>query len=342
MTTYPVDVLASGAVLLGNDIACDGFHRDFKARVQTHVHTDHMDEFASSKGCQDILMSRATRLLLEAEYDADLPIRSNLRVLEMDAPFLVGTSAVSLLPSLHMLGAVQVCVELSKGSRVGYSGDFQWPLDEVIKVDALVVDSTYGSPRRRREYSQATAEQRFLELVTAKIKHGPVHMKAHRGTLQRALQVLAGELDCPIVGGVALCAEVEVYRQCGYGIGDILRVGTREARDAITTRRHIRVYGRGDSLPTEPGGGTTIVLSAFSASSSDPVIEYSGSSYQVALSNHADFNGTLEYIQATGAKYVVTDNARGGHAVELAHEISARLSIAARPSSNEASAEWGV
>jgi hypothetical protein len=65
-------------------------------------------------------------------------------------------------------------------------------------------------------------------------------------------------------------------------------------------------------------------------------------SFGVALSNHADFDGTLEYIKATKAKYVVTDNVRGGHGVELALEIRRRLSIPARPSSATYSREWGV
>ena len=72
-----------------------------------------------------------------------------------------------------------------------------------------------------------------------------------------------------------------------------------------------------------------------------PVLEYSSGSYAVALSNHADFHGTLEYIQATGAQYVVTDNTRGVNGYRLALEIQNRLGLAARPSSNFMSPVWG-
>jgi putative mRNA 3-end processing factor len=61
-----------------------------------------------------------------------------------------------------MLGAAQVEVQLDSGLRLGYSGDFQWPLDRPMEVDALVVDSTYGSPESIRQYTQAEAETRFL------------------------------------------------------------------------------------------------------------------------------------------------------------------------------------
>lgn len=68
---------------------------------------------------------------------------------------------------------------------------------------------------------------------------------------------------------------------------------------------------------------------------------FSERGYSVALSNHADFEGTLEYIIATGAKRVVTDNTRG-NGVELALAIQKRLGIEAKPSSNLDSREWGL
>ena len=79
---YPIEVqFPSGAVCLGSDVCCDGFLRKAKARVQTHVHVDHMDNFDTSKGNQDILLSEPTRRLLVAELNADLKYRSNIKPL---------------------------------------------------------------------------------------------------------------------------------------------------------------------------------------------------------------------------------------------------------------------
>jgi putative mRNA 3-end processing factor len=342
MNEYPIEVSPSGAVLLGREVCCDGFHVDSGARVQTHIHVDHMDDFDTSKGFQQIFMSEPTMRLLFADFNADLPFRSNIHALEASAPCEFQGCHVELLPNSHMLGSVQVAVALPKGMKLGYSGDFQWPLDNAIQVDALVVDSTYGGAECIREYSQAEVERRFLELVVSQQKKGPVHILAHRGTLQRALQILPSATDCPIVGTPRLCKEVQVYRDFGYGIGHILSADDAEGKRAISQGRFIRFYGLGDGSPVETRTGTTISLSAFMSRPDDPVLEYSERSYRVALSNHADFNGTLEYVRATGAKYVVTDNTRGGHALELALEIRSRLGIEARPSSLEFSREWGV
>lgn len=338
MKSFPINVSPTGAVLLGNCIACDGFRRDCEVRVQTHVHDDHMDHFETSKGFQDIYLSEATRMLLIAEFDADLMIRQNLKVLELGTSNEVMGHLVRLLPSDHMLGSVQVEVELPDGLRLGYSGDFHWPLNDVIQVDALVVDSTYGSPTNKREYSQGQAEEALLKVVLEKLKQGPVNIKAHRGTLQRALHVLSGNVSAGFVGSTKLCAEVDVYRSFGYAIDPIKSLKAFNEGEMVA-HPYIRFYGKGDRLPIDPPG-TTITLSAFMSRPDDPLLVYSPRSCRVALSNHADFDGTIEYIRASGAKYVVTDNTRG-HGVELAFEVRSRLGLAAVPSDVVYSNEWG-
>jgi putative mRNA 3-end processing factor len=205
-----------------------------------------------------------------------------------------------------------------------------------------VVDSTYGSPDARREFSQGEVETRLLELIYRLLKRGPVDLIAHRGTLQRALQVLNGQIDCPVVGSSFVHSEVAIYRECGYCIDEITVVGSEQAKHALCHGRYLRVYGKGDRVPTDRGRSSRITLSAFMTRSDDPVLEYSDVAYRVALSDHADFEGTLDYVQATGAKFVVTDNTRGGNGVRLALEIQNRLGTPARPSSNKASREWGA
>jgi len=342
MKRIPLEVSGSGAVLLGGNISCDGFHRDFKFRVQTHIHDDHMDSFDTSKGLQYILLSEATKKLLIAEFNAELKTRDNIRILKLGTRVKINHEEITLLSSGHMLGGVQVAVRLSSGMRLGYSSDFQWPLDKVIRVDALVVDSTYGSPESVRKYTQAEVESRLIDLVLHELKRGPVHILSHRGTLHRALQLLSASVNCPLLGSPRFCADVAIYRECGYGIGDVLAVDSSDGKKAMSGKRYARFYSKGDGFPVELERGTTITLSAFMTPPDNPVMQYSDRSFRVALSNHADFYGTLEYVRATGAKFVLTDNTRGGHAIELAREIKSRLGVEARPSASGLSHEWGV
>ena len=341
MPSPTVDVLGSGAICLGSKIVCDGFAEGYPFRVQTHVHDDHMSEFNKSKGFQDIFMSPETHDLLIAEYDADIEFRSNLRRVERNIEHVFDDgSKLSLLPSHHMLGSRQVALELSDGYRIGYSGDFGWPLDEVIKVNELVVDSTYGSPQSVRRYTQAEAEECLLGIVCERLHYGPVHIKAHRGTIERVLQVLWGDISVPILATERLIREVEVYQNYGFAIGTLVSLDSEAGQSAVKERAYVRLYSKGDGFGNEPAGGTSVTCSAYMTNVDHPLITYSERAYGVALSNHADFNGTLAYIEATGAKKVVTDNTRS-HGWDLAIAINQRLAgVEAKPSSNLTGSRW--
>ena len=154
------------------------------------------------------------------------------------------------------------------------------------------------------------------------------------------MQLLGVNVNVPILCSETLCREVAVYQQFGSAVGTVTSTRSLDVKFAMAGKRYIRLYSKGDRFPVDLPEGVTITLSAFMARRDDPVLEYSPRAYRVALSNHADFLGILEYIRATGAKYVVTDNTRI-HGVELAQAIRDRLGIHARPSSNFHSHEWG-
>ncbi len=335
------EVSPKGGIALGENVVCDGFLADAAVRVQTHIHYDHMTDFESSKGFQTILMSEPTKELLIAELNAELAYRSNLIAIPTRQMYEIEGCRIELLPSGHMLGSIQVGVTLPDGSRVAYSGDFNWPLDDVIKTDVLVVDSTYGSPDRARRYSQSEVNARLIELVLRQLGQGAVHMKAHRGTLERALELLDGAIRVPILATPRLCKEVEVYRKFGYQIRPLLDIGSEDARHYLTEGRYLRLYGIGEGDLFGIEEGTAINLSAYMASSTDPVLEFSPRAFSVAMTCHADFEGTLRYIEATDAQYVITDNYRGGHAVDLANVVRSQLGIDAAPSQLRLGRYWG-
>ena len=335
------DVSPNGGVVLGGVVVCDGFIANAAVRVQTHIHADHMTDFESSKGYHTILMSEPTKELLVVELNAELAYRSNVIAIATGQAYEMEGFRILLLPSGHMLGATQVGVTLDDGSRVAYSGDFNWPLDDVVKTDVLVVDSTYGSPLRGKRYSQSEVNDRLIELVVRQLRHGAVHVKAHRGTLERALEVLDGTVKVPIIATQRLCKEVEVYRKFGYQIRPLLEINSDEAQHYLAEGQYLRLYGIGDGDLFGLEEGTAISLSAYMASSTEPVLEFTPNSFRVAMTCHADFEGTLRYIEASGAQLIITDNYRGGHAVELANAIRSELGIDAAPSQWRPSRYWG-
>ena len=51
--------------------------------------------------------------------------------------------------------------------------------------------------------------------------------------------------------------------------------------------------------------------------------------YLVALSDHSDFDGIMDYVKRSKAKQVITDNYRVSHGAILAKEIHKRLGVSA-------------
>ncbi|MDH5690991.1 MAG: hypothetical protein OEY81_06160 [Candidatus Bathyarchaeota archaeon] len=58
-----------------------------------------------------------------------------------------------------------------------------------------------------------------------------------------------------------------------------------------------------------------------------PCREVADKEYVVALSDHSDFDGLIEYVRRSKPKLVITDNFRFGHARTLAKEIHKRFGI---------------
>ena len=331
-----VDVFHNGTVCLGSNTLCDGYADGFPFRVQTHIHDDHMSEFDRSKGLQDLFMSHETRKLLIAERNADLEYRDNIIPVSWDKKYsLADGSTLYLLPSGHMLGSCQVMLEFPDGVRCGYSGDFTWPLDDVIQVDQLVVDSTYGSPRSVRRYTQNEAESLLLDVVCQRLRCGSVHVQAHRGTIERVLQVLAGNIDVPILASADLRREIAVYQDNGFAAESLEVLESYTGQLALKERSYVRLYSKGDGFGNELPEGTCVTCSAYMTTADNPLLKFSERAYRIALTNHADFEGTLAYIKATGAQNVITDNTRN-HGIDLAIAINEHLEgVNASPSTNK-------
>ena len=267
MTDLAVAVSPSGAIRLGKDIVCDGFTSDASVRVQTHIHDDHMKQFNESKGYQDIYMSAASLALLAAEFNADIGVgmRENIHGVKYGEWLDVSAHRLKLLSSSHMLGAVQVCVQLQEGPCVGYSGDFGWPMDEVMEVEQLVRDSTNGCPRQTRRYSENEADEILVRRVRERLRFGSVHLIAHRGTVHRALETIGGEIDCPVLATKRRCAEIAVFREFGFPMPAVIDMNSEEGKAARGNSRCILLYSKGDKKPVDYGEDSSIVLSAYLA-----------------------------------------------------------------------------
>ncbi len=335
--------MVGAGIVLSPDVICDGFADGVPLRAQSHVHEDHMDYFERSKGLQDILCSRGTRDLLVAEGDQAMAYRTNIKTLGLGEAYVTPSGGtLTLEPSGHMLGATQVCVSHADGYRTGYSSDFRMPLAVPIQVDELVVDSTYGGPSATRPFSPADAQAELVKLFVEAQRRGSVVVRAHRGVLPEALECLAEAIRHPVYMTRGHANDCVVHRQHGALIPDARPVAIAEVaglvRDSQPSVVCVLLGHRIDDALTE---STTSIAISRAWTASTPSLQVGDRAWHVGLSGHADFEETLEYVKATGASLVLTDNIRGPHGLELAIAVRERLNIAAIPCPALAGRKWG-
>jgi putative mRNA 3-end processing factor len=315
-----------GAVLLGKNFAVDA-HEDRAVRVVTHAHADHiLDLEESLRGCDRVVMTPATSELIESIYSTELD-SSKLELLDYGKSMRFGDERLTLFQAGHILGSAQVLVETGEGYRILYTGDFKLPEAPIINSDLLVIEATYGNPSCTRPFKDRV-EDELVSLVKDSLRDGPVHIFGYHGKLQEVAGVLRrGGVMEPILMSRKVYAVAKICEKYGMELGDFLLdecdEGRRASKGNYVGLYHMRV-ARGFE-----GGGTKIYLSGWEFEA--PVKRIGRDEYEVALSDHSDFEQLIEYIESSDPRYVITDDFRVGDAKALAREIKKRLGKQARP-----------
>lgn len=324
-------IVPGGAILLCQQVSCDGFAWNHPTRVITHAHEDHLRDFEVSLGNQaSILMLPATLDLVYAIKGSHLLRRRNLIPLDAGKTVETGKARITLLPANHILGSAQVMVETQDGKRVGYTGDFWWPIDVMPGLDELVVDATYGNPDYVRDYKEEQVVEELTELVDSLLAQGKrICIKAVTGRLQYVMQLLQPRLKRPFIASKRQSGIAKVYGDYGCLADQILDRNGQDAQKIIANNEpFVAFHHLAERIP-ETDYDAFILVSAYMVPREKPVVPRGTNAYRVALTDHADFNSTIAYVEKAAPKLVITDNSRGGDAKTLAEEIRGRLKIPA-------------
>jgi putative mRNA 3-end processing factor len=273
-------------------------------------------------------MLPATRDLIYAIKGRHLAVRRNLLTLEPGKITEVKGAKITLLPANHILGSAQVTVETEDGKRLGYTGDFWWPIDVMAGLDELVVDATYGNPDYVRNYKEEQVVEELKELVDRLLSEDKrVCIKAVAGRLQYVMQLLQPTIRLPFIASKKQSAIAGVYGQHGCLADPIFDRHGAEALKIIADHQpHIAFHHLEERIP-ETDFDAFILVSSYMVPLERPILQTGEKTYRVALTDHADFHATIEYVEKAAPKLVITDNSRGGDAKTLAEEIRARLKI---------------
>lgn len=345
---YAAYVRRGNVVHLGPDVTCDGFNLSpHGVRVQTHVHHDHMTEWSTSLG-KIIYMTRATKELLIAEDSkSSFRFRSNICAEDFHKPFTPSgcTGAISLYSSGHMLGGCMVSVS-HLNLKYLYTSDFSWPLPnpdiELLKRshhDVLVIDATYGHPvNSRRDYSQDDVVVELLALVSRRLGDGPVRLIGSRGRLQRAYQLIETNLSAKGVdffGSDFVDKTISVYHD-HFGMAGACYKGPIPSPATTGKNSVLLVDARDQKVVETPRPGETIIRLAETRSTTS-LVTSTKYGYQVSMTDHADFAGTIAMIELVNPTGGVLTNGR--YASELAafvrEELGREACCAVMPSTRQ-------
>lgn len=329
MRTLALDasITERGAILLGENVACDAFEATRPVRVVTHAHADHIAGLGSSlRKCRKILMTAATKDLVEA-MKGPLTHESRIEVLEYEKSVSYGDERITLFKAEHILGAAQVLVETPNGHRVAYTGDFKIEQTRALRCDTLVLEATYGNPSFNRAFSVDVRKQ-LVSLVEKQLRQGTVYVFGFNGKLQEVMQILNdADVTVPFIVPESVHKISRVYERHGMRLGYLTLSTERDARKLLSENLPSIAFYHMNSAKSVGLNCNRIYVTGWEFQT--PCRQTGPNEYVIALSDHSDFNGLIEYVRRANPKKVVTDNYRISHGETLAKEIQKRLGIPA-------------
>ncbi|MCX8205119.1 MAG: MBL fold metallo-hydrolase [Candidatus Nezhaarchaeota archaeon] len=321
-----VGVARGGAIIIGRSLVCDGFEPSLGRRlaVFTHAHEDHLKGLEEALAeCQEVYVTPETRDLLVAIRGPQVLGRANLKAVEPSAGLPIGEERLTLYPSGHMLGSVQVAVE-ARGRMVAYTSEFLPERARPLRAEVLIVDATYGSPRHIREYRREEAVASLVKLVKTGLEEGPVWVFAHRGKRHEVMHILSS-LGVPFYVTPADREVALVYEKYGVRQGE-LRV-VKDLRSCELLKEPCVVFSH---AKREVKGPFLKIRVSGWASFESPLKKVGEHEYVVSLSNHADYWELMRYVSESNPELVITDACRARIAAQsLARAIVNELGIAA-------------
>lgn len=278
----------------------------------SHAHADHIGRHLEAIGTPVTLALMGHRLK---------GARTTNRAVDYGEKLSVGGLELELFPAGHVFGSAQLRIT-SRGHRTVYTGDLNTAPSrtaqpaEVAACDTLIIESTFGHPRYRFP-QRAEVEERIADFAEESLQVGetPVFYAYTLGKSQEAVRIL-GERGFRVRVHPDAWAICEIYMAHGASFPNAAILGpSPEAGEVLVVPPGVHdfaAWNRGGPI-------RTCLLSGWAI---DPRARYrSRTDAAIPLSDHADFDGLVNYAIATGASKVLTTH---GSADDLARELRAR------------------
>lgn len=278
----------------------------------SHAHSDHTGRHTHT------ICTPATARLMQTRMGGDL---GTLETRAYGERFEFRHCAATLLPAGHVLGSAQLYFETPDGSLL-YTGDFKLRRGfscepaEARPAETLIMETTFGLPRYQFPPAEKVAAD-VVKFCHEALEDGevPVLLGYSLGKAQEILSVLAGAgLPMMLHGTIARIAKV--YEEFGINFPAFAKF------DAAGSAGHVLV------CPPNVHGTRTLAsiknrrVAMLTGWAMDPGAIYRQQvDAAFPLSDHADYDDLLRYVEMVGPKRVLTLH---GFAQEFARDLRAR------------------
>jgi putative mRNA 3-end processing factor len=317
-----------GAVLLGKNVACDAFEETKPLRVVTHAHADHMVGLRQSlRACEKVLMTKATKDMIDVMRSPLFLMSGLVETLDYGKTIQYDEERITFFRADHILGAAQVLVEDFEGKRIVFTGDFRIDDTPVLESDVLVIEATYGSPTCKRSFG-IDVRSALVSLVEKGLKQGTVYVFGYHGKLQEVMEILhKADLNVPFITPERVFQVSKVCEKHGMRLGRLMLSTEPEAEKLLDNNSPCVAFYHMESRGNVGLSSFRVLVSGWEFGSA--IRQTDSKEYVVALSDHSDFNGLLEYVRRSKPEFVITDNFRVSNGETLAKEIRRTLGISA-------------
>jgi putative mRNA 3-end processing factor len=281
----------------------------------------------SLKECEKILVTPATKDLIDVMKGPLYLMGGNVETLEYYKTIRYMEETITFLKADHILGATQILVTDAQGTRIAYTGDFRIDETPVIEADILIIEATYGSPACRRNFPTDIREV-LVNTVQKGLRQGSVYVFGYHGKLQEVMEILhlAG-IKAPFIASERIFQISKISEKHGMRLGRILLSAEDQAKELIEKNAPCINFCHMNTKGNASLRSFRVTVSGWEFDT--PMRETIDNDHIVALSDHSDFNGLLEYARRSKPRQIITDNHRVGHAETLAREIHKHLGIPA-------------
>jgi putative mRNA 3-end processing factor len=304
-----------------------GFHidpmRPVARAVVTHGHSDH-----ARAGHGAVLATAETIDIMRMRYGDDCA--GSFQAIRYGETLSINGVAVTFRPAGHILGAAQICVTWN-GMRIVASGDYKTAADptcapfEPVACDVFITEATFGLPVFR--WNTAAAETQKL-IHSAALFPERAHLVGGYplGKAQRMIALLrAAGYDRTIYLHGAMETMTRYYERQGVALGPLKLArdaGKDELAGSITVCPPSALQDRWTRRFPDPVNAFASGWMRVRARARQRGVEL-----PLVISDHADWDGLIAAIRATGASEVWVTH---GEEDALVHWCATQ-GLAARP-----------